>query len=181
MKRIGLLAVVVLTSAAFVMGAVACSSSNDNNKDNTPQATEANTTPEATRADVTPGGSTTPNGTPDTTANVPVTLNAMGGSGVTGSATLFNGSAAGSTQVDVTIDGGLTEGTHQNHIHTGTCEAQGDVQDALTPLEAGADGKATGTTPAVPEDLSVFVTGNNYVAVHATDGTVVACGNIPAS
>ena len=181
MKKPWILGLVGLIAIILAIGAVAC---NDDEEDNgnggetPPQATATvEATPVSTSADQTP--SATSSGTPQAAAPVDVTLNEVGGSGVTGTATLSEGATAGTTAVEVVVDGGLTEGEHQNHIHTGTCEAQGDVVQALTPLQAGADGSATGTTPAVPAELSTFEGGSNYVAVHATDGTVVACGNIP--
>ena len=189
MKKLVLMAAVALTAAVFVTGAVACGDDNNDNGDKTPAATEANMTPNATELQATEMAGETPAGndatetaeykTPQAEAPVVVTLNAMASSGVTGTATLTANADGTSTSVGVVIDGGLTEGEHQNHIHTGQCEAQGDVQDALTPLQAAADGTATGETPAVPEALSVFEGGNNYVAIHAADGAVVACGNIP--
>ncbi len=81
---------------------------------------------------------------------------------------------------------GLPEGPHANHLHHGTCDAQGEVHVTLTELQASADGYATATTsgfPSDPEDpgLDHFAAGH-YAAVHEagndTVGAVISCGDV---
>ncbi|MFQ6020124.1 MAG: hypothetical protein ACE5KW_05135 [Dehalococcoidia bacterium] len=109
-----------------------------------------------------------------------VTLAEVDGSGVTGSATLS--STDGGTEVTVTVDGGLTEGSHANHLHHGTCDEQGEIHVTLDELQASADDDATATTTDFPEEdpdpeLSHFEMGH-YLAVHAAEGDVISCGNV---
>jgi hypothetical protein len=180
MRRYWLILMVGLLATGLVVGAVACSKKKSSTAN--PTATESAletpgeyTTP--TVASKTPSGvSTTP--TAQAAAPITITLNAMGGSGVTGTATLTD--MGTTTDVDVIIDGGLTPGIHMNHIHTGTCAAQGPILENLKDLTAGADGSVPATSTTIAKPLSNFDDGNHYVAAHATDGTVVACGDIPA-
>ncbi len=109
------------------------------------------------------------------------TLSEMEGSGVTGIATLV----PGATQVVVSMEG-LPEGPHANHIHHGTCDAQGEVHVTLEELQAGADGGASTVTFDFAEEdpdpeFNHFAAGH-YVAVHVggndTVGAVISCGNV---
>jgi hypothetical protein len=156
-----------LLAGLLALGAVACDDDEDGGNGEEPTATVP-----------TDGGEEPTATEPAGAESVTVDLLEVDGSGVTGTATL---TVAGVyTDVEVTIDGGLEPGTHQNHIHTGTCEEQGPVEVPLTDLEAGEDGSAAATVTNVTEALSSFTDGDNYVAVHALDGSVVACGNIEA-
>ena len=109
------------------------------------------------------------------------TLSEMEGSGVTGTATLV----PGATQVVVSMEG-LPEGPHANHIHHGTCDAQGEVHVTLEELQAAADGGASAVTFDFAEEdpdpeFNHFAAGH-YVAVHVggndTVGAVISCGNV---
>ncbi len=171
MRKYGLILMVALLATGLVLGAVACSKK----KKTTVQPTATTVKATATTAEYT---TPTPGGTPQASAPITITLNDMGGSGVTGTATLTD--MGTTTDVDVTIDGGLTPGTHMNHIHTGTCAAQGPILENLENLEAAADGSVPSTSTVIAKPLSDFDDGNHYVAAHATDGTVVACGDNPA-
>ncbi len=117
-------------------------------------------------------------------ATLTATLAEVGGNGVTGGAVLTEADD-GTTVVVVTLTG-LPEGPHANHLHHGTCDAQGEVHVTLEELQASADGDATATTsgfPSDPEDpgLDHFAAGH-YVAVHEagndTVGAVISCGNV---
>src|ERR1700694_1166607 len=128
MKRTGILVLSGLITVVFALGVVACSSSTNKSgttPQSTTQATQSTSTQPTQSTSTTPAASATTSGTPQAsgtvTGPISVTLNAMGGSGVTGTAVLSDSSAAGATQVVVTIDGGLTAGAHQKHIHTGQC------------------------------------------------------------
>ena len=101
------------------------------------------------------------------------TLAEAEGSGVTGAATLTEASD-GATQVVVETAGLI--GHHANHLHHGTCDAQGEVHVTLVELQA--DGAAT-TTFGEP-DLAHFEAGH-YVAVHEAGGApgpVISCGDV---
>ncbi|MCH7522848.1 MAG: hypothetical protein IH920_03635 [Chloroflexi bacterium] len=115
----------------------------------------------------------------DGAAALTATLSEVEGNGVTGSATLTE-TDDGATQVVVTMEA-LPEGPHANHLHHGTCDAQGEVHVTLTELQAGADGVEASTTDFPEEDpdpeFSHFETGH-YVAVHAADGAVISCGDV---
>ncbi len=116
----------------------------------------------------------------DGAATLSAILAEIEGNGVTGTATLTE-TDVGYTQVEVTM-AGLPEGPHANHLHHGTCDAQGEVHVTLTEVQASADGDATATTTDFPEEdpdpaFSHFETGH-YVAVHADDGAVIGCGDV---
>jgi hypothetical protein len=75
---------------------------------------------------------------------------------------------------------GLPEGAHANHIHHGSCAAQGEVHVPLTQLTAETP---TGTTEVPDLPLDHFATGH-YYAVHTggddAPGEVIACGDVVA-
>ena len=99
------------------------------------------------------------------------------GSGVTGTATLTEADD-GATQVVVDMSG--LDGTHANHLHHGSCNAQGEVHVALEELTAGADGSGTATTTFEDPELTHFEAGH-YVAVHEAGGApgpVISCGDV---
>jgi hypothetical protein len=181
MKKPWLLIGIALAAGALALGAVACGDDDDDGGGNgeEPTATEAAPAEEATPTEAageTPEDGETPSAEGET---IDVILAESEGSGVTGLATITTTDAG--FDVELSIDGGLTEGEHANHIHVGTCEARGDVVETLTPLQADASGAVEATSTSIASPLADFTTGNNYFAVHATDGTVVACGDIPAA
>ncbi len=127
----------------------------------------------------------------------------MEGSGVTGTATLTE-TDDGTTRVVVSMEG-LPEGPHANHIHHGTCDAEGEMERSrpelrrgvvvtLEELQAGADGDASATTTDFPEEdpdpKFIHFAASHYVAVHVnvifepavggndTVGAVISCGNV---
>jgi hypothetical protein len=182
MKRFWLLAVVGLVTAALALGAVACSDDDDDGNGGEPTAAETmmDETPVETMMDETPM-ETMMDETPEDVIGVEITLSEVNGSGVTGMATIIQGMDADHTQVEVTIDGGLTEGAHQNHIHgPGSCDSPADVEFPLTELQAGADGSVPATTTEIETGMAALEDGSHYFAIHEADGTVVACGDIPA-
>ena len=112
------------------------------------------------------------------------TLSEMDGSGVAGIAILTEDDD-GTTRVVVSMVG-LPEGTHANHIHHVSCDAQREIHLTLDELQASADGVAEATTTDFPEEdpdrpLSYFEAGH-YIAVHVggndTVGAVISCGNL---
>ncbi len=113
----------------------------------------------------------------DGATTLSATLSAVDGNGVTGSATLVEADD-GTTEVVVEMAG--LDGTHANHLHHGTCDAQGEVHVALTELQADADGDDTATTTFDDPELIHFETGH-FVAVHEAGGEpgpVISCGDV---
>lgn len=177
MKRHWLLIGMALLAVAFAVGAVACGGGKKEKK--APTATEeAYASPEAT--------ATAPAGGAGAEI-APITMNQVDGSEVTGSATMTE-TATGGTQVEVTIAGYLEEGSHQSHLHHGTCATQpGEIHTTLSSVEAGADGSGSASTtietaddPANPP-FSHWLAREHYLAVHALDGTLVSCGDVVAA
>jgi Cu/Zn superoxide dismutase len=108
------------------------------------------------------------------------TLSAVGGSGVSGSATASDMNDA--THATVTIAGARSGGVHPWHIHEGRC---GDANppivgpaSAYPPLTVGSGGGASAQAH-IPVELNEA---KNYIVnVHASPtnlGTIVACGDL---
>ena len=105
---------------------------------------------------------------------------------LTASLTEEDGSGA-SGEADLSVDGegilvslvmqGLTEGAHANHLHHGSCAAQGEIHITLDDIVADDAGDGIQTTGNDEQPLSHFEA-DHYLAVHAEDGTVVACGDV---
>jgi hypothetical protein len=168
-----LIGVVALTTV-LAMGAVACEDDDDGNGDAT--ATQpAGETP----AGETPAGDATPTESAAGGDAVEVTINEVDGSGVTGTATLTPTDSGFDAEVSAE---GLEEGTHASHIHQGsTCaDPTAGVAEPLGDVVADAAGSGTGNISSTNQ-LSTYQDGNSYVAVHALDGSVVGCGDIPAA
>jgi Cu/Zn superoxide dismutase len=87
------------------------------------------------------------------------------------------------TQVDASLSG-LPAGPHANHLHHGSCDAQGEVHVPLAELGAGDDGTAEGTTSFDDPPLDHFGTGHYYAVHEAGDdtvGAVIGCGDVVAA
>ena len=108
------------------------------------------------------------------------TLSAVGGSGVSGTATARDMDDA--THATINITGARSAGVHPWHIHEGRC---GDANPpivgpatAYPPLNVGAGGTATAQAH-VPVELNEA---KNYIVnVHASPGnlgTIIACGDL---
>ena len=105
---------------------------------------------------------------------------------LTASLTEEDGSGA-SGEADLSVNGegilvqlvmqGLTEGAHANHLHDGSCAEMGGIDIPLDDIVADDAGDGLQTTANDEQPLSHFETGH-YLAVHAEDGTVVACGDV---
>src|SRR5438093_666542 len=115
---------------------------------------------------------------------ISVTMQAVGGSGVTGTAVVTKGS--GSFTVKLTLTGMKASSQHANHIHKGSCAKAGPIDKSLQTISADASGAGTATT-TVPGDFAIPAEGW-YVNVHSGpditqpgQGAPVACGDIPAS
>jgi hypothetical protein len=104
-----------------------------------------------------------------------VQMSPVGTSGVSGQAVLTD--MNGQTQVVVTLTGAT--GTHQGHIHQGTCDAPGSVVAPLEPVTAGANASSTSTV-AVP--IATVMNGQHIIAYHEAGGepgAPIVCGAIP--
>ena len=105
---------------------------------------------------------------------------------LTASLTEMDGSgASGEAEISPNGDGilvslimeGLTEGSHANHLHHGSCDEQGEIHITLDNIVADENGDGTQTTSDDEQPLDHFESGH-YLAVHAEDGAVVACGDV---
>jgi hypothetical protein len=109
-----------------------------------------------------------------------VTMNAVGGSGVTGQAQ-FMDHGQGQTMVTVNLTG-QGSSTHSGHIHQGTCDAPGTVVAPLQDITL-ANGAGTSTS-TISATLATVMDGQHIVAYHqgqgANAGAPVVCGQIPA-
>lgn len=109
-----------------------------------------------------------------------VTMNAVGTSGVTGQAQFMDqGGTATMVMVTLTAPGSTT---HSGHIHTGTCDAPGDV---VVPLQDVTLANGTGSSSStIQVPLATVMNGQHIVAYHqgagAEAGAPVVCGAIPA-
>ncbi len=166
MRKNWLLIAIGLLTAVLAIGAIACNDDDDDGDGGAdPTATEEGAEATATEEETT-----------DADGQSSMTLSEVNGSGVTGSATLSDTEPG--TEVVVTVDGGLEEGSHANHVHEGTCDAIGDIGEPLENLEAGPDGSAPATTTMTAAVFDHLLEDGHLVAVHALDGSFVACGEI---
>jgi hypothetical protein len=110
--------------------------------------------------------------------NVP--LSPVAGSGVSGDADIME--HGGQTMVVLELRGAPGEGTHQAHIHQGTCDAPGQAVAPLDPVTTDGTGSgSSSSTIDVPFD-QVF-NGQHIIAAHEAGGqpgSPVACGALPA-
>lgn len=109
-----------------------------------------------------------------------ISLQQVGGSGVTGEAT-FSAQGEG-TMVMVTLMN-APQGPHSGHIHQGTCESPGQIvaplQDVTIPAANG-----TGSSHSTAEvSISAVMNGQHIVAYHEragdNPGAPIVCGSIP--
>ncbi len=93
-------------------------------------------------------------------------------SGVAGEATITD--RGGQTEVMVRLTGAVAGGSHNGHIHSGSCDAIGGVVQALEPIEP--DGTGTGTmTTTVEMPVSQLSDGQHVVVYHAEGGAPMTC------
>ncbi len=113
---------------------------------------------------------------------VTVQVNPVGGSGVSGTATLT--AMDGTTQVTLSLSGFQPNTSHATHIHDGQCPTPGGIVFDLPTLTADANGVAT-ATGIVNTPLTSLMDGNHVVQTHVAGppnfGSGIACGNIPAA
>lgn len=112
-----------------------------------------------------------------------VTLRPRPGQTATGTATLRPGPGPNQTTVTITVRGLPPNQVRVNHIHQGSCEAEGPIVYPLTDLRSDAQGNATAIT-TVPASLATLTSGRYYINVHAGPALPapgISCGNIPAA
>lgn len=111
---------------------------------------------------------------------VPVQLDPVGGSGVSGTATLV--AAGDGTHVALDIKGLAPGAGARATMHANTCAMPSASLAALPDLKADAIGRATATGSVLFHDmdvaLAIMADGEHIIAIHA-GGQVVACGLIP--
>src|SRR5438128_2145489 len=93
---------------------------------------------------------------------ISVAMQAVAGSGVTGTAVITKGS--GSFTVKLTLNGMKANSQHANHIHKGSCSKPGPIDKSLQTISADASGNGTATS-TVPGDFAMPAEGW-YVNVH---------------
>jgi hypothetical protein len=106
-----------------------------------------------------------------------VNLREVAGSGVTGTVRLEPTGVG--TRVTVMLRG-AEPGTHQGHIHLGTCAQPGSAVVPLEPVTVGADGSGESTT-TIEQRVATLADGQHIVAYHeagGTPGAPVACVEI---
>jgi hypothetical protein len=108
--------------------------------------------------------------------HITVTMNALNGSGQSGTATLTRASG-GHITVTIDLNGEPTGASEPAHIHPGTCANVNPVPKAV--LSPVVDGRSVTTLPAPTSNP-----GARSILVHKGTGadmkTYVACGDIPA-
>ena len=108
-----------------------------------------------------------------------VTMNAVGTSGVTGQAQFMDHSGGTMVTVNLTAQGNTT---HSGHIHTGTCDAPGQVVAPLQDVTLANGTGSSSSTLQIP--LATVMNGQHIVAYHQGQGenagAPVVCGQIPA-
>lgn len=84
------------------------------------------------------------------------------------------------TQITVRLSGPQS-GTHQGHIHTGTCDNMGGVVQPLEPVDVPQGGQGTSnSTVNIPP--ATVMNGQHIVLYHTAGGSApVVCANIPQS
>lgn len=118
--------------------------------------------------------------TSEQTMSTPLTLNAVGGSSAGGTAAISEQGTG--TTVVLTVNNAGGAGTHQAHIHTGTCDAPGAPVAPLQAVTTDATGNGTSTSN-VDVPMMTVMNGQHIVAVHETNGNPgnpILCAAIPA-
>ncbi|MEZ4552610.1 MAG: hypothetical protein R3B59_01775 [Dehalococcoidia bacterium] len=136
--------------------------------------------PVTTRAATTSGGGSA---APVRTAEAEVTsvegpMEALGGSGVTGTAELVSGSPGTKVTVSVT---GLSGSEYVAYIYHGSCEGAGERHGPLTAFQA-AGANFTSETSFISLALSHFAGEPHFLVIHTGTsdnvGTAVSCAEL---
>lgn len=83
------------------------------------------------------------------------------------------------TTVVSTLSGGEAGTEYQGMIHSGTCDAPGDVVENLSPITVSEDGSGESTSTVAMAPATVM-DGQHIVLYHGADGAPVACAAVPA-
>lgn len=105
-------------------------------------------------------------------------LQPLGGSGVSGEATLTERDAQ--SEVMVRLTGSQPNVTHQGHIHEGTCENLGPVVAPLQPVTTDGQGSGTSTS-TVDLGIANVMNGRHVISYHEAGGNPgrpITCGQI---
>lgn len=105
-------------------------------------------------------------------------MNAAGGSGVSGTATVTAQSGEFST-VTVSLQSLAPGSSHAGHVHRGACAAQGAIDFGLNPIVADDQGNGSATTANVPDALLIPGFYLQYHVALDPPGAPLACADIP--
>lgn len=103
----------------------------------------------------------------------------------TGVATLTYDTGSGMLTVEVKISGLAPNSAHPEHIHSGSCEAQGAVEYPLNAINADAAGNADVTSKVTSVKEGKIAEGGWYVNIHNGPGLApaeqfepIVCGDV---
>jgi hypothetical protein len=99
------------------------------------------------------------------------------GSGVSGEVTIAD--RGDRTEISVRLADAPANSTLPGHVHSGTCENIGGVQQALEQITTDATGAGT-MTATVDLAPMTAMDGQHVVVYHGEGGTPIACAEIPA-
>jgi len=105
------------------------------------------------------------------------TLTALGGSNVTGIATIEDLSGPTSS-VRVELSGMAPNSAHVGHVHKGSCTQQGAIYHGLEVVSAGSNGTGSVVTTQVPDSLLTYGYYIQYHVAVAPPGAPIACGDL---
>jgi hypothetical protein len=108
----------------------------------------------------------------DGTEPMPVTLEAVNGSGVEGRWAAIQ--TDDSVQLNLMVQGLPRQGEYQAHVHRGSCDTGGAVIVPLNPVVVQTDGMGRSTTTIAADRFPAD--GSHFVQVHGASG-VLACGD----
>jgi uncharacterized surface protein with fasciclin (FAS1) repeats len=118
-----------------------------------------------------------PSVTAASTDMIVLPVEAVEGSGVSGTVTLNR--IAADTLVTIALDGTPEGGSHPAHFHAGDCGSGGGVVVPLTSV----DGNSGKSVSLVEASMDVILGGNHYLNIHLSGeeiATIVACGEVGA-
>jgi len=111
-------------------------------------------------------------------SSVSINLKPANGSKATGTGVITD-NGDGTIKVVMTMQG-LEPGDHIDHIHVGSCAAQGAVVFPLTNLTVDASGNAPATSTTVKTTFANATNGTYYLNVHDLAKAGTSCGDITA-
>jgi uncharacterized surface protein with fasciclin (FAS1) repeats len=110
------------------------------------------------------------------TRSVRYAVNAVGGSGVSGSVLVADYGFENAV-VTILLRGTVAEGSHPTHFHLGNCDSDGEI---VVPLE-NVNGATGLSITSMTASYDIVVEGDHYLNVHLSDeavDTIVACGEV---